>query len=85
VYEQGLTVSGPLETPASATHSTVLPHWADGCIARMIRNPNGAGLTSDVVLLLLWDLRLLVCHVRREVAHHERTTGLEIDGCELSV
>jgi hypothetical protein len=27
----------------------------------------------------------LLCHVRREVAHYERTTGLEIDQCELSV
>jgi hypothetical protein len=35
--------------------------------------------------LLSWDIGLLGCHVRREVAHHERTTGLEIDGCELSV
>jgi hypothetical protein len=26
-----------------------------------------------------------LCHVRREVARYERTTGLEIDGCELSV
>jgi hypothetical protein len=42
-----------------------LPHSADGCIARMIRNPNGAGLTSDVVLLLWWGVGLLVCHLPR--------------------
>ncbi len=36
-----------------ATHSAVSPNAADGCIARMMRKPNGARLTSDAALLLL--------------------------------
>src|SRR5271154_4633957 len=35
---------------AFATHSTVSPRAADGCIARMMRKPNGARLTSDAAL-----------------------------------
>ena len=30
------------------------------------------------------EIGRVLCHVRREVAHYERTTGLEIDECELS-
>jgi hypothetical protein len=39
-----------------------LPRAADGCIARMMRKPNGARLTSDAALLLSWVIRLLVRH-----------------------
>ena len=35
-----------------ATHSAVSPRAADGCIARVMRKPNGARLTSDAALLL---------------------------------
>ena len=35
-----------------ATHSTSLPHAADGCIARMMRKPNRARLTSHAALLV---------------------------------
>ena len=34
-----------------ATHLAVLPRAADGCIARMIRKPDRARLTSDAALL----------------------------------
>ncbi len=36
-----------------ATHSAVLPPAADGCVARPMRKPDGARLTSDAALLLL--------------------------------
>jgi hypothetical protein len=36
-----------------ATQSAVFSRAADGCIARMMRKPNRARLTSDAVLLLL--------------------------------
>jgi hypothetical protein len=35
-----------------ATHSAVLPRAADDCIARMMRKPNHARMTSDAALLL---------------------------------
>jgi hypothetical protein len=37
----------------NATHSVVLPRAADCCIARVMRKPNRARLTSDAALLLL--------------------------------
>ena len=37
---------------AFATHSAVLPRTGDGCIARMMRKPNHARMTSDAALLL---------------------------------
>jgi hypothetical protein len=37
----------------SATHSAFSPRAADGCIARMMRKPTAASLTSDAALLLL--------------------------------
>ena len=45
-----------------ATHSAVSPCAADGCIAAMMRKPNGARLTSDAALLLSYVIRLLVRH-----------------------
>ena len=35
---------------------------ADGGTGRMMRDANGARLTSVAALLLLWVIRLLVCH-----------------------
>jgi hypothetical protein len=36
-----------------ATPSAASPRAADGCIARVMRKPNGATLMSDAALLLL--------------------------------
>ena len=73
------------------TAATALPRTLTSCrgrpddfMARRMRKPNRTKLPAVAALLLSSDLRLLVRHVRREVARYERTTGLEIDQCELS-
>jgi hypothetical protein len=51
-----------------ATHSDVSPRAADGCIARMMRKPDGARLTSDAALLLSSGVGLLVRHALSNLA-----------------
>ncbi|MBV8934860.1 MAG: hypothetical protein JO095_03530 [Alphaproteobacteria bacterium] len=62
----------PPRLARSATHRAVSPGAADGCIARMMRKPTGASLTSDAAALLSYGFGLLGRHERDRVAHRLR-------------